>query len=757
MTRLLGKCLVSALLFAVFPLPTESSEVYDASTGYVTQIADSSKNMMAMDPKLWSDGAVPHSGTNYYVAAGNLLYCDYSSVTNFAGDELVLGGFIRQLASGWGHKISFPHVVMLPGSYLLYSNTGRIEADCTVEGTAANPARCWQGDADGKDRSLYQDIKWKGSENAYLVFQRKLYGSSNVAKQVGGFKGELVDAWSGYAGTAIFTGPLLTYRHSAQLNSPSTFVVTNGASLYLDGDDISLRRLAVHDEAKAEFVRQGKVTIGDILIRGGGIMKVAISDFTVTNSLCVENGSKISISSNPIGGWKSGDPDAPVSLMTFWKNVARPVSYADVFDIPSPDNAVGGIPSLVYSETENEEGHVTVSVGYREVVTFTKSGSADRTLFNPVNPDYSLVSDTSPVSPEKDYINNACKMYVSGGDYGFVGHSLTINGGRLSIYSGKKFTCENLYLVGGWIGPQKANGSAYFDGNIHVQGGSIRIGGDGKVTGIHSDLHGTVDIPVIRADVDGDDVSKVCWMELKGDNTGFSGRIVFGDHSGSNANLRIWNKSNLGGEREGFTEDALSVADSCALYIMPDEGGRASGPEVFDDLTRGWLFEGENKISAGKDVSVYNRITVGKVLRKIGTGTLAVADVAGEEIVVDEGAVRFLSTDALVNLSALSFGAGAEVVVDAAADAGLVSYGVDLSSTRVTAPEGGITVRFLNVEPEGVVGIAVATLSSEADAAAFRFVRPAHCRVQKRVVPLGDGKFLLKAEISKNAMKVIVR
>ena len=32
--------------------------------------------------------------------------------------------------------------------------------------------------------------------------------------------------------------------------------------------------------------------------------------------------------------------------------------------------------------------------------------------------------------------------------------------------------------------------------------------------------------------------------------------------------------------------------------------------------------------------------------------------VAGEEIVVDEGAVRFLSTDALVNLSALSFGAG---------------------------------------------------------------------------------------------------
>ena len=746
--------LLAMVLF--LPLIAVSDEVYDASTGYVTQTGESGKNAMGLEASIWSDGKIPHAGTNYYVAANRFLYCDYAAVTNFQGDKLVLAGYVRQLASQYANRLVFPHIVMLPGSYLLHTGAGRIVATCTVKGTAARPAECRQGHGKTSAFTQYQDVTWKGDTDACVVFRRKLHGS-NTSDVAGTFSSDVADAWSDYHGTAIFRDSLFTYIYSVALDTPAAFVVTNGATLRLTANPASLRKLEICDAARVVLANQNRVSIGDLVLHDGRALTLpsTVTDFAVTNSLLLEDGAKIALAANPMGDWAVGTPAAPVHLATFGPNVERSAGYDEIFQIPRASNAVGGVPNLVFTETENGDGSVSVSVGYREVVKFTANASTSASPFSSKSPNYSIVGGV-PFSSEKDYYNGAYKVYViDGNEYVFPGHSLTLAGGRISAYANTTFTCTNLYLAGGWIGPAKYNTSAYFKGNIHVQGGSVRVGGNNRVTGIYANLHGTTDLRVIRADVSEDDpVNYTCYMELKADNSDFSGRIVFGNHAGTNANLRIWSKTDLGGPRAEFTYDALSIADTCGLHLQGTDA-------TFDDLTRGWLFEGRSTLSVIADAAakVFNQITVANTLTKRGAGTLAVANVVGEEgatLAVEAGGLQFLATSAVVNLPALSFAAGTKILVDmATADDDLRNFGVDLSATTMSIPGGRVPVEFLNVQGKGEV--AVATLSSAAEADNFQLIRPSPYSVRPSVVPCAGGKFVLKATLSENGTMLIFR
>ena len=750
------KVMMLAVLFTAFSAQGAS---YDAASGYVTMSKNSSSTAKALEPEIWSDVKAPHAGTNYYVKAGWQLYFNYAAVTNFMGEKLVVAGDIRQEAGSSSSSVEFPSVILLPGSLVRRSGFGCLKGPFSVCGVAGQPVEVHHAYGNSKTAEILMHEKWDGDADAYMVMRRKR-GTDEVTTN-GVFRCYNADAWTDYRGTLEITGPLLEYVTGYDFKIPGSVVLTNGASLALNKSQgaAEFGTLEVYGPAVCSFGELASATVGDLVLHDGVTQTLSkkMTSFVVTNSMVLGDGARIRPTANLLGSWKTGDPPAPVKLMTFGPKVTRPTDYSQVFDIQLPSNANGGVPNLVFSEAEQADGSVDVYYTYREVVTFTSNAGYNQSPFNPVSPVYSSLSDPNPISSEKDYFTNGKIVTVHGGDYEFVGHSLTVSGGKLSIYNSLKFTCADLYLTGGWIGPQKVGGAAKFYGKIHAQGGSLAIGGgDKSVNFIYSDIDGADDLAVVRGGVSDDVVGdQLGILELHGDNSGFSGRLAFGNHAGTNGVLKVWNKDNLGGARDDFAADALSIADTCALNLCGTN-------EVFDVLSRGWMFEGESAVQVGAmevSATVLCPVTVTGTLTKKGTGRLVVASVAGESstvLDVAEGELQGCSANAFAGLPSLTFENGTKLVVDAAtADVDLKVKGLDLTAVALTVPQGGVPVVFESVS--NGVEIAVATLASEADAAKFAFVKPWGLAINRSVVPTDDGKCVLKARFFVPGLAIILR
>ena len=747
------------MLAVLFAAVSASAGSYDATSGYVTMTKNSSSSAKALEPEIWSDGNAPHAGTNYYVKAGWQLYFNYASVTNFMGDKLVVAGDIRQEAGSSSSSVEFPSLVLLPGSLVRHSAFGVLKGSFSVCGTAEQPVEVHHAYGNSKTAEILMYEKWDGDTDAYMVMRRKR-GTDEVTTN-GVFRCCNVDAWTDYRGTLEITGQLLEYVTGYDFKIPGSVVLTNGAKLALNKSQgtAEFGKLEVYRPAACSFGELASATVGDLVLHDGVTLTLSkkMSSFAVTKSLVLAEGAKIKPMANLLGSWTTGEPPAPVKLMSFGPGVERPTDYSKVFDITLPSNANGGVPNLVFSEVEQSDGSVDVYYTYREVVTFTGNAGYGQTPFNPASPSYLRLSDGGPISSKKDYFTNGKNVTVHGGDYEFVGHSLTVDGGKLTIYNSLKFNCADLYLTGGWIGPQKVGGAAKFYGKIHAQGGSLAVGGGDKtVNFIYSGIDGTDDLAVLRGGVDTDDVSEQLGiLELHGDNSGFSGRLAFGNHAGTNAVLKIWSKDNLGGARDGFAADALSIADTCALNVCGTN-------VVFDVLSRGWTFEGASSVQVGADeqsATVLNPIRVTGTLTKKGAGRLAVASVAGEPsaaLDVAAGGLQGCAADAFAALPSLIFESGSSLFVDVAtADVDMKERGLDLSTVALTVPQGGVPVVFESAV-DGAE-IAVATFASEADAAKFSFVRPKGLAVNRAVVPADGGKHVLKANFFVPGLAIIFR
>ena len=114
---------------------------------------------------------------------------------------------------------------------------------------------------------------------------------------------------------------------------------------------ISLRRLEICDTAQVSLNGQTRVSLGDLVIHDGNRLTLpsTVGDFSITNSLSLEDGAKIALAANPLGDWTAstgGESSAPVALAVFGPNVARPSApsgYEEVFDMPKASNAGGGV------------------------------------------------------------------------------------------------------------------------------------------------------------------------------------------------------------------------------------------------------------------------------------------------------------------------------------------------------------------------------------------------------------------------------
>ena len=701
----------------------------------------------------WTSGQPMDDGTDYLIPKDRTL-TSQTSTSNpgdaWPGRELAVAG---ELCLSVGNKRDWaptlPPLVLLPNGKIVLDSVLAVVKSQSLEirGSVSSPSVIdFTGKQGSFNKNYYAsiDAPVTGEEDSCLVLKHSknaAYDQDRAYRAKGGF--------AGFAGRLVVDGvhTWLCDTDATNLDIAGSLVLTNGATLWLSRLTPTVGTLSLGGSTR-------------VLLQAGAAL-------SVTHAFAFASDARIVVTNFFPASWSySSAIPAPVRVLSFAAGVARPSDYGSLVEVLRPVNAIGSVPSWYFAEEIQADGSVDVMLVCRPVAWFT-NGCTMRP--DSKNPDYSMLSDYEDGVPyvfsaDKDYLSNGETINLSDGNVEFGGHTLTIVGGykekgRMCIYSGLTFTAQ-LYLVdNARIGQVKTKGSACYDGDIYLESGYVAIGGDNKGVEIRSRLHGQSDLAVKRNGVvnDDTDMTKTAYLYLKGDNGDFTGRISFGDHAGTNAELSVWNKSNLGGPRASFTADALSIADTCKLLY------RGTG-ETFDDTTRGWTFEGASELSVVSDVSlrVMNRITVapsdGKPgeLVKSGPGRLLVADVDGSSLTVSEGLLGAAAADAMTGLSSLAFAKGTGWTVDAAtADEALATKGVDLSATELKIPADGLPVSFSGVTAPCTV--AVATFASQADAEKFVLKRPRGYVVDRIVEPAEGGKVVLKAELSKSGLLFLVK
>lgn len=689
--------------------------------------------------ELWNPQGEMTSSGYYLIPAGQTLTCSSNAGTPSDGPwpaaEIAVAGTFKSSTSGGRQNTpETAHLALLPGGRLLgnagYSTFTAETLD--IRGTTEKPSvieYTYKRDSDAPNLFFKINSVLTSSDPSSAVKFINTAASDIDWRQ----RATRVSGVRDFAGTILVEGAQAWLRPettATEFDIAGTLELKDGGNFLTESVSLSVGTL--------------KIGSGSVCEIGKGCV------LTVTRAVELAEGARIQIA-NPFGDWEVGTPPASVKIATFGPAVTRPSDYRTIFDFPQPDNAVGGIPDLVFTETANPDGSVDVSVGYREVVKFSNTTSATTPFQQSETPDYSRLSDKSPISSEKDYYASDVNVYVCNCPetslYAFQGHSLTIAGttGKLAVYMGITFDCAHLYLAGSNIRQQNANQWARFDGRLYAQGGKVAFAGKAGVE-ILSDICGSSDLTMYRdSGISGENQEATSRLFLKGDNSEFSGRFLFGSFEGEEtadhpSELHIWNKANLGGALPAFAADGVLIADGCSLIYNGDS-------VVFDELTRGWTFEGASAIESIQDVTmnVQNRITIGGTLTKRGGGTLLVADVNGGNLSVTAGTLGVTATSAFEDLASLTFADGTKFVVDAVA--------ADLSATAITAPLTGVPVEFASL-PETDATVEVATFATAAEAEKFVFVRPKNYRVERVVEEIG-GKFVLKAKICKLGLILI--
>ena len=210
------------------------------------------------------------------------------------------------------------------------------------------------------------------------------------------------------------------------------------------------------------------------------------------------------------------------------------------------------------------------------------------------------------------------------------------------------------------------NGPAYAGSKV-----SFAVGGSAISINVASAITGDADAKI---DVVSSEASRM--LTFSGDNSQWKGGMEVSAPEGRTANFRITRAEALGGELDAFRANALELganailsATNTVMLSEPTRGVTVSGNATID------VAEGET-LGLVSDVAFASGVT----LTKTGAGTLALGGKAvaasGAALVVQQGFVKPLATDALDGVT-ISCAAKAGLMVDAeSGDAGMASRGV---------------------------------------------------------------------------------
>jgi hypothetical protein len=237
-------------------------------------------------------------------------------------------------------------------------------------------------------------------------------------------------------------------------------------------------------------------------------------------------------------------------------------------------------------------------------------------------------------------------------------------------------------------------GACGLSGNIRLIGSNdyTLTHGNGTYQTWYANVSGRANVvALIRAPVESNEGTRICYFELAGTNTNYTGKWTATHASPAVAcathHLRftVRETCNLGAPFPTFQYDALTLKNWAA--IRP---GLALS--TLDDATRGIHFEDNTQVYAdpGRTLALKCPLTFSGTVRKSGAGTLAIGGavkpkfcgatqsatpIAGTNgLLVTEGWIKPISTNGVDGL-AVEFAGGGIKLDHAPDDAGVAAYG----------------------------------------------------------------------------------
>ena len=763
--------------------PAYDSE-YTAATGYVTMNGNDNSHTSSWDSRgNWSDGAEPHSITNYYVGSSRTLNVKHNDSGQtpgpFAGGKLVVAGVLWDYGTAGWHSILGDNVTMLPGSQYYMSSAGHIDSGrVTIKGTAVNPTLVTYSNTADKTKTF--GVEFVGGEDACVSFDTERGGSPTYEKipvEMSEFFGKIC------LGSRVY------------LRSDSTFSMPGAIECVGESGGLILKGVS------------GTSTVGAFSASAGSGLYLSgtrnAQVLYVTNKLSLAAGAVVK--TDKFTTWSYGTPPTYPVIRLSAEAVAAGVPDLNAINAQTYSMngrlANGIVPQLRLVMNDLEAGEKSIDETYYEVVTLTNKASYATTPFlDRSNPEWTEANDPSHYwsdgkdpSPEKDYyITDSYGVYFRAS--AFAGHSLILKG---AVYFGIYSDVQTIPLVvtgGSRIRLMRTAGYNYvLNGTIRVEG--TRAGYDlmfgagnrSKLT-VNSRLSGSADVELLlNPELNTVPANYAGTIAFEGDNSDFKGhiRVIAGkrgdfkaqfDDKGlstwvpssvSNVTFEVSNKANLGGALPTFTFDALAISNECRLVL--------NETSTFDEMTRGWLF-GEKaylRVPTDKTATVENRITYGTELVKEGAGTLMLAskplfltggaaseDPNGAKLTVAEGRLGAATADAFVGLS-VEFGAGTGLAVPIEGVGS--ARGVDLTDVTIAAPKGlpiYLDTTAVPERPETAVVTAVCTLPENSPVlAALRVGQKPYKGTMMKLEqhPNDDGTVTVTAITERSGVILIVR
>jgi len=281
------------------PLPS----TFDASTGYVTMTASDGATVGGQSFAAalhWSDGAAPHSGTNYYVSGSSQLWTphptdlpktDDVARKTFQGDSLVLAGCFWSFNDK--NEITIPTLHAVGGGYFNYSGEKpQLHGTCYVHSRSSSPAYLmFAMNSSAIIQKFGMDLV--GDEDSW--FECRYNNSNNWALRLTGdlsqYSGTLrVKRHSGTATGVVHDGlyidsPVLDGRLTCDQD---TLLVLSSVSGF------QCRSLTLGANMNVELTQGATVTVGDLTFGDGVSMDFkfdaqtgAAAKIVVTNALTV--------------------------------------------------------------------------------------------------------------------------------------------------------------------------------------------------------------------------------------------------------------------------------------------------------------------------------------------------------------------------------------------------------------------------------------------------------------------------------------
>ncbi|MBP3404634.1 MAG: autotransporter-associated beta strand repeat-containing protein [Kiritimatiellae bacterium] len=768
--------------------------LYNAESGYVVMKgSDKEYRSSYTTAGQWSDGAVPHSGTNYYVGSEYKLTVATQRTSYvaapFAGDELVVAGWLRDYGAA-KYQTWLGKTRMLAGSEYFNNSVGSVNGGpMIIEGTEDNPVRIYGNSYNNQWKAYKVDFSSSVNVNGHVRFD----GVGKNHKYL--ILSDLPDFYG-----AIMIDACTIKGAENYVNMPGGFNVYSNSTLLLDAVD-------------------GSSTLGSLKLCTGGKLSLPGEE----NTHCINITNKLELAEDSI---------LTTDKFRTWVKSGTPNRYP-VFRL-SPEAVAAGMPDLskvqlrtvnptgrYFDDTlpelrlvtdELDNGGKLVSISHYEWVKLTNTITTSVTPF-PANSNNEACdpshfwSDGLPPSPEKDYYI-PYSNYVK--DYGvifksseFNGHSLILDGASVyfNLYSSKARI--PLVVNGGGrlrlMSNPRVNYNLSGSFTILNSGESsnyrIQVGNRSRLT-VESTIKGNGNLLVVLSpehQKDSNHYSPRNWtgtLVLSGDNSEYQGKIsVYAGKKGSfqqyfddkglqpyapsavsNVTLVVSTQENLGGALSGFTFDALTVSNECRLVLNESA--------IFDEPTRGWSFpeRGYIQISEGKNVAVGKTITYGSELVKEGAGTLtlmsapafysegqSVSTPNGAKLRVQSGALRIAAQDAVKGLN-LHFDAGARLVIPVGSDDEVLpAGGLDLTQTSVVSSDAKLKVELdvsnVPVPPEGTMRVPLFTVASGSDLSSrISVARPYRDRIAFiSTVSNEDGTVTVNADVRHVGMIFTVR